>query len=81
MTSRPALRTAGRCGGGPWGVRPEERRRGIGRALMAHAVTAAGARCEHVVLDPTPDSAPFFGGLGFTMQGWPPGRSFYLPAG
>jgi ribosomal protein S18 acetylase RimI-like enzyme len=64
------------------GVRPEARRQGIARTLAA-AVARAGAEagCEHVVLDPTPDSRALFAGLGLTTQGWPPGRTYYLPAG
>ena len=57
-------------------VAPEQRRQGIGRTLLAHALRA---EAEHVVLGPTPDSLAFFRRLGFTLQGWPPGRSFYLP--
>jgi ankyrin repeat protein/GNAT superfamily N-acetyltransferase len=55
-------------------VLPEHRRQGIGRALMARALEGAA---EHVVLDPTPDSIPFYRRLGFELVPALRDRCFY----
>jgi ankyrin repeat protein/GNAT superfamily N-acetyltransferase len=57
-------------------VLPEQRRQGIGRALMARAL--AGAR-PHVVLGPTPESIPFYRRLGFELRPALRDRYYYLP--
>ena len=62
------------------GVAPAHRRRGIGRALMLHALRAghaAGAR--HALLAPTPATVPFYADLGFSLGRCPPDHAFYLP--
>ncbi len=55
----------------------ERRRQGLGRGLLAHAVSAAPA-CTRVVLGPTPDSIAFYERLGFTLVRFPRERTFYL---
>ena len=57
-------------------VLPDHRRRGIGRALLARALTGAP---EHVVLGPTPESIPFYRRLGFELRPALKDRSYYLP--
>ena len=58
----------------------EERRGGIGRALVracAHEALSAGARVA--VVEPTPETVAFYRLLGFALRAWPRDRSFYLP--
>ena len=57
-------------------VLPDHRRRGIGRALLARALTGAP---EHVVLGPTPESIPFYRRLGFELRPALKDRYYYLP--
>ncbi len=59
-------------------VLEEHRRQGIGRALLARALSGAP---EHVVLGPTPDSIPFYRRLGFELRPALKDRCYYLPAG
>lgn len=61
-------------------VRPEEQRRGIGRALVARWLQQARARgCDVGVLGPTPDSQAFYERLGFTLTHVRPRHWYYLP--
>jgi GNAT superfamily N-acetyltransferase len=61
-------------------VAPEHRLRGIGRALVRHALREGrAAGCTVAILAPTPASVPFYAGLGFTLERTPPDRSYYLP--
>jgi GNAT superfamily N-acetyltransferase len=62
------------------GVLPDERRRGVGRAL-AHVRLAEARRrgYEHAVLSPSPEGAKLYAALGFTLEPSPPDRWFYLP--
>ena len=57
-------------------VLPDHRRQGIGRALLARALTGAP---EHVVLGPTPESIPFYRRLGFELRPALKDRYYYLP--
>ena len=62
------------------GVRIPARRRGIGRALVLHALDEGrAAGCGLAVLAPTPATVPFYEALGFTLGRFPPDRAFYLP--
>jgi GNAT superfamily N-acetyltransferase len=62
------------------GVRPDERRAGIGRALVAHwRREARQLGCEVGVLGPTPDSQGFYERLRFTLTRVRPRRWYYLP--
>jgi GNAT superfamily N-acetyltransferase len=64
------------------GVIAEQRRRGIGRALVAVRLEEARRRgCRRAVLAPSPDGARLFGGLGFATAPTPARRWFYLPSG
>jgi GNAT superfamily N-acetyltransferase len=61
-------------------VVPDERRRGIGRALArARLVVARRAGCRYAVLAPSPEGAALYGSLGFTAAPTPPDRWYYLP--
>lgn len=61
------------------GVRPEDRRSGIGTALVAHWLREARASgCEVGVLAPTPDSQRFYERLGFTLTMVRPRHWYYL---
>jgi GNAT superfamily N-acetyltransferase len=63
-------------------VRPEEQRRGIGRALVAVWLLEGRARgCDVGVLGPTPDSQVFYERLGFTLTRVRPRHWYYLPVG
>ena len=60
-------------------VEPHARRQGIGRALVLHALRDGSSRgCRLALLDPTPATVPFYEALGFALERFPPGRSFYL---
>jgi GNAT superfamily N-acetyltransferase len=62
-------------------VSPSERRRGIGRALVLHALReGARAGCAQVVLAPTPATVPFHEALGLALERYPPDRAFHTPA-
>jgi GNAT superfamily N-acetyltransferase len=61
-------------------VAPGRRRRGIGRALVLHALSAA-AGCEVALLAPTPGTIPFYAALGFELYRFPPDRAYYTPFG
>lgn len=57
-----------------------ERRRGIGRALVLHALregTAAGSTAA--TIGPTPATVPFYEALGLTLERYPPDRCYYTP--
>lgn len=57
-----------------------ERRRGIGRALVRHALrVGAGAGCAAVSLGPTPATVPFYEALGLMLERYPPERAYYTP--
>ena len=61
-------------------VAARERRQGIGRALVVHALHDASTHgCRLALLDPTPATVPFYEALGFALERFPPGRGFYLP--
>lgn len=61
-------------------VAPGERRRGIGRALVLHALRAGGAAgSTRAVLAPTPATIPFYAPIGFRLGRLPPDRCFYTP--
>jgi GNAT superfamily N-acetyltransferase len=56
------------------------RRRGVGRALVLAALTAArGEGASLALLAPTPATVPFYEALGFTLERYPPERRFHLP--
>ena len=60
--------------------RPPGGGRGIGRALVLHALHHGRSQgCRLALLDPTPATVPFYEALGFALERFPPGRSFYLP--
>jgi len=62
------------------GVLAPERRAGIGRALVEHALREArAARAKVAVLGPTPDTIAFYRLLGFVLRPYLRDRSFYLP--
>lgn len=57
-----------------------ERRRGIGRALVLHALReAAIAGCGTATIAPTPATVPFYEALGFALERYPPDRCYYTP--
>jgi hypothetical protein len=60
------------------GVLAPERRAGVGRELVLHALRDARARVA--VLAPTPDTIAFYRLLGFVLRPYVRDRSFYLPA-
>lgn len=61
-------------------VAEEARRRGIGTALLRTALADGQARgCRWAVLEPTPESAPFYDVLGLEVEPCRPGVEFYLP--
>lgn len=72
--------TRGRLGVGgiySMGVVPEERRRGIGRALtLAVCRLARDLRCEYVVLNATQAGEPLYRGFGFESLGF--GQTWWL---
>jgi ankyrin repeat protein/GNAT superfamily N-acetyltransferase len=62
------------------GVLAPERRAGIGRSLVEHALREArAARAKVAVLGPTPDTIAFYRLLGFVLRPYLRDRSFYLP--
>jgi GNAT superfamily N-acetyltransferase len=57
-----------------------DRRRGIGRALVLHALREGReADCSVATLPPTPATVPFFEALGFVLERYPPDRALYTP--
>ncbi len=63
-------------------VDPSERRRGIGRALVLHALRqAAAAGCAVATIAPTPATVPFYEALGLVLERDPPDRCYYTPLG
>lgn len=57
-----------------------ERRRGIGRALVLHALReGVAAGCSVATLPPTPATVPFFEALGFVLERYSPDRAFHTP--
>jgi len=57
-----------------------ERRRGIGRALVLHALgEAAAAGCAVATIAPTPATVPFYEALGLMLERYPPDRCYYTP--
>ena len=61
-------------------VDPNQRRRGIGRALVLHALRAASAAgCTAVTIGPTPATVPFYEALGLSLERYPPDRCYYTP--
>jgi GNAT superfamily N-acetyltransferase len=62
------------------GVLAPERRAGIGRALVEHALREArAAHAKVAVLGPTPETIAFYRLLGFVLRPYLRDRSFYLP--
>ena len=62
------------------GVLAPERRAGIGRALVEHALREArSAHAKVAVLGPTPETIAFYRLLGFVLRPYLRDRSFYLP--
>jgi ribosomal-protein-alanine N-acetyltransferase len=59
-------------------VLPEHRRHGLGRRLLSRALALD---VTYVVLGPTPDTIPFYRGLGFELRPALKDRVYYLPAG
>jgi GNAT superfamily N-acetyltransferase len=55
-------------------VAPAWRRRGLGRALVRHALPAGSL----ALLSPTPATIPFYDALGFRLVRFPPDRTFYI---
>ena len=63
-------------------VDASERRRGIGTALVLHALReAAAAGCEAATIGPTPATVPFYEALGLVLEPYPPDRCYYTPLG
>ena len=61
-------------------VDASERRRGIGRALVLHALRAAAAAgCTAATIGPTPATVPFYEPLGLALERYPPDRCCYTP--
>jgi len=61
-------------------VDAKERRCGIGRALVLHALRAAAAAgCTAVTIGPTPATVPFYEALGLALERYPPDRCYYTP--
>lgn len=61
-------------------VASSERRRGIGRALVLHALgDGSAAGWTLAVLAPTRATTPFYEELGFALGRFPPNRTFYTP--
>jgi GNAT superfamily N-acetyltransferase len=61
-------------------VRPAERRRGVGRALLLHALREGlVAGCSVATLAPTPATVPFYEALGLRLERYPRDRCFYTP--
>ena len=61
-------------------VEANERRRGIGRALLLHALRAAAAAgCAAATIGPTPATVPFYEALGLALERYPPDRCYYTP--
>lgn len=61
-------------------VDAQERRRGIGRALVLHALRAAAAAgCTAATIGPTPATVPFYEALGLVLERYPPDRCYYTP--
>ncbi|MBV8734262.1 MAG: ankyrin repeat domain-containing protein [Solirubrobacterales bacterium] len=61
-------------------VNANERRRGIGRALVLHALDAAAAAGSTIAtIGPTPATVPFYEALGMTLERYPPDRCYYTP--
>ncbi len=57
-----------------------DRRRGIGRALVLHALRQGrAAGCSVATIPPTPATVPFFQALGFVLERYPPDRALYTP--
>jgi GNAT superfamily N-acetyltransferase len=61
-------------------VDASERRRGIGRALVLHALReGAAAGCATATIGPTPATVPFYEALGLVLERYPPDRCYYTP--
>ncbi|MGO9955556.1 MAG: GNAT family N-acetyltransferase [Solirubrobacteraceae bacterium] len=61
-------------------VDASERRHGIGRALILHALReAAAAGCATATIGPTPATVPFYEALGLVLERYPPDRCYYTP--
>ncbi len=61
-------------------VEAKQRRRGIGRALVLHALReGAAAGRTTVTIAPTPAAVTFYEGLGLVLERYPPDRCYYTP--
>jgi len=61
-------------------VAAADRRRGIGRALVLHALREGrAAGCAVATLPPTSATVPFYEALGFVLERYPPDRAFFTP--
>jgi GNAT superfamily N-acetyltransferase len=62
-------------------VEASRRRRGIGRALVRHALReAADAGCTTATIAPTPATVPFYEALGLVLERYPDERTYYTPS-
>jgi GNAT superfamily N-acetyltransferase len=63
-------------------VASQERRGGVGRALVLHALRAAAAAgCTTATIAPTPATVPFYEAIGLTLERYAPDRCYYTPLG
>lgn len=61
-------------------VDASQRRRGIGRALVLHALRqAAAAGATTATIAPTPATVPFYEALGLVLERYPRDRAYYTP--
>jgi GNAT superfamily N-acetyltransferase len=61
-------------------VTASQRRRGIGTALVLHALReGAGAGASVATIAPTPATVPFYEALGLDLERYPPERAYYTP--
>lgn len=61
-------------------VAPSDRRRGIGRALVLHALREGrAAGCSVATIAPIPATVPLYEALGFVLERYPPDRALYTP--
>lgn len=61
-------------------VDASERRGGVGRALVLHALCEAAATgCAAATIGPTPATVPFYEALGLVLERYPPDRCYYTP--
>jgi GNAT superfamily N-acetyltransferase len=61
-------------------VHTDARQRGIGRALVVHALRGASAAgSTTMTIGPTPATVPFYEALGLTLERYPADRCYYTP--